>query len=326
MNLNINSIEELLFVPHLYKVTETLKVALSLNIFEKIGKDSIDLNDLSLRVNCDSNRLEIILDLLINLNIINYDNNKYSNSNLVIKYLTSKESIGEYLLYISDSDYKLNNVMSYLNCNKNCAYIKRKRDNTLYMDAMEQGNKYIAYYLVKKVKLDNHKKFLDLGCGSGIFSSVIQKFYKDLHITCYDKEEILRIKKSNILNSNSNIKLMAGDFIKDNIIENYDYILLSNVLHFYNQEQIKYILKKMYKSLLNKGKLIMVDVFRDRSEIMNTLYTLEWFSNNACFITSKALEELLIECGYFKIECNKVPNSFYEIITAEKISKDNYNE
>jgi len=122
----------------------------------------------------------------------------------------------------------------------------------------------IKYYKFFLDNIEYGSKVLDVGCGYGMISYKIAKKAKFVVGIDIDENGINYAKKNY---SQKNIEYLVADVLKYDFKENFDYIVLSNVLE-HIKERVKFLisLKKLSKTLLIRVPMI------DRSWI--TIYTM----------------------------------------------------
>lgn len=315
MKIEIKDINDLMMLPHLYKITETLKIAIYLNIFSVLSNRKLSIAEIENA--CKVESLRPILELLCKMELLHVKSGYYYNSEIAEKYLCNNMNLCHFLFYSSNSNYNIEKMKCILKIGgserHNLSHIE------LYMKAMDEGNKYIAQSVFRKLKIKGEKSLLDLGCGSGIFSITFAKYNPLLKIVGVDKADVLEITKKNIAahGMSKQLKVLAGDFCTMEIEGKYDYILLSNVLHFYQKESIRGIVERIQKNLKPGGTIAIVDIFSDREYFMNALYSLEWLSNGVCFANTPDMYSILSDCNYSEVEIRPIRNSYSNLIMAK---------
>ncbi|MEQ8526097.1 class I SAM-dependent methyltransferase [Gracilimonas sp.] len=128
------------------------------------------------------------------------------------------------------------------------------------------------------------EKWVDLGCGSGLFSyALAQILSKDSHILMVDKVNQAPIKSSV---HGIHLEFLQMDFSKQQLPKDeYDGILMANSLHYVKNK--KTFIQKLTHHLSENGRLVIV----------------EYGTNNAnpwipYPITLRQLEELFKEEGF----------------------------
>jgi ubiquinone/menaquinone biosynthesis C-methylase UbiE len=168
----------------------------------------------------------------------------------------------------------------------------RNWDNKTWLSS----KKYISTFnnfLKSKIRLNKNTKILDIGCGRAYIISSLQKKYnfkeKPIGIDVIKNENI----KKNIIFSKSD----ALTFLRKTN-KKFDLILIKQTIHFFNKNQIKFLISRAKTKLHKKGKLLIFSLKTKNNQI-------------ACFEKMKInlnkslkKDELL-----FKIIKNKLKNS-----------------
>ena len=117
------------------------------------------------------------------------------------------------------------------------------------------SKKYIVNFnkfLENKIKLNENKKILDIGCGRANIISSLQKKYKfkrkPIGIDVIKHKEL----KRNIIFK----KVNAIDFLKRDKIK-YDLIIIKQSIHFFSEKKINILLNLLKKRLNDKGVLLI---------------------------------------------------------------------
>ena len=168
----------------------------------------------------------------------------------------------------------------------------RNWDNKTWLSS----KKYISTFnnfLKSKVILNKDTKILDIGCGRANIISFLQKKYKFKEKPIgIDVVKNDNIKKNIIFNKSDALAFLR----KTN--KKFDLILIKQTIHFFNKNQIKFLISKVKTKLHKKGKLLIFSLKTKNNQI-------------ACFKKMKInlnkslkKDELL-----FKIIKNKLKNS-----------------
>ncbi len=119
--------------------------------------------------------------------------------------------------------------------------------------------------VIRTIKLKGVKSLLDLGGGPGTYSLAFAK--KKINVTLMDLPDTLKISKRLIKEAGpqKNITLLPGDFMKDNLGNNYDIVFISQIFHAYSVEECLSILRKSYNSLAPGGKVVVQEFYLDET-------------------------------------------------------------
>ena len=96
------------------------------------------------------------------------------------------------------------------------------------------------------------RKLLDFGGGHGLYALAFKELNPELDACVFDLPQVIEVAKKFVGNR---VKLIAGDFTKDEIGSGYDIIFASDVFYRPREELIQ-ILKKVHASLSDDGTLI----------------------------------------------------------------------
>ena len=121
----------------------------------------------------------------------------------------------------------------------------------------------VAKKLIKKFKLTNKSRILDIGCGKGFLLFEIKKILKNIKIEGID------ISKHAIKNSKKEVKkyLKRIDINKYKFKSKYDLIISINTLHNLEIDDLSKVVKKIVK--FSKNSYIAVEGYRNIEELFN---------------------------------------------------------
>jgi 1-acyl-sn-glycerol-3-phosphate acyltransferase len=199
----------------------------------------------------------------------------------------------------------------------------------------------LEWYLRVKVRLENYyevfhsliprnAKVLDLGCGYGFLSYMLQFSSKDRIITGvdYDADKIETAKYGYL--KSDRLNFIEGD-VNCVDVAGYDTIVISDVLHYLTAENQEALIKRCVEALPLNGKLIVRDGDADLKERHKGTKLTEWFSINVLkfnkatekvsFISSSLLKQWL---SSYEVFVNKIDDTQYTsnvIFVIQKLSK-----
>ena len=157
----------------------------------------------------------------------------------------------------------------------------------------------VAKKLIKKFKLTNNSKILDIGCGKGFLLFEIKKILKNINIEGVD------ISKHAIKDSKKEVKkyLKRIDITKFKFKHKYDLIISINTLHNLEINNLSRVIKKIVK--FSKKSYIAVEGYRNIEELFNlqcwALTANTFFSKNEWIWFLKNLNyDRNLEVIYFK--------------------------
>lgn len=179
----------------------------------------------------------------------------------------------------------------------------------------------LEWYMRVKLKLENYYDFfhkqlpgkgniLDIGCGYGFMTYMLSFLSQERHITGIDYDEEKIRTANNCPAKNDKISFVAADIFSYSM-SMYDAIILSDVLHYFNEEKQEQLIEKCIRHLNTGGRLIIRDADSAlKKRHLGTRYT-EFFSTKTgfnkmkerrLFFTSREKITAIVERHNLKIE------------------------
>ena len=131
-------------------------------------------------------------------------------------------------------------------------------------------------------------KVLDLGSGLGGSSIFLAK--RGFRVKCLDRDKdvIEAIKKENPKINAINKDILEFDFPKNE----YDLVLILNVLHFFNLKDIKFIIKRVMDSL-RVGGLLYLEVFSTKDSLYKKFLKISPETSGTTFSVNKEKQNFI---------------------------------
>jgi ubiquinone/menaquinone biosynthesis C-methylase UbiE len=123
----------------------------------------------------------------------------------------------------------------------------------------------LAKKIIKKYKLNNNSKILDVGCGKGFLAYEIKRIIKSEYI--YGTDISTYAKKNALKDFKNNIKIhnLTNKFLYKN--NYFDLVLCTNVLHNLRIEEIVLALQEINR--ISKKQFVCVESYRNEKEQFN---------------------------------------------------------
>jgi SAM-dependent methyltransferase len=124
----------------------------------------------------------------------------------------------------------------------------------------------VAPVLAVRLPLPGRSRLLDVGGGTGIYSVELLRANPDLRAAVWDRPEVLKVARESAAGSGveGRLELLPGDMFADPIPPGgCDVILLSNVLHDWDEAECRALVRKCADALSPGGLLVVHDVFLD---------------------------------------------------------------
>nr|AUN35625.1 1-acyl-sn-glycerol-3-phosphate acyltransferase [uncultured bacterium] len=159
-------------------------------------------------------------------------------------------------------------------------------------------------------------KILDIGCGNGFLCYMLNFASPERNVMGIDYDEEKIETANNCFSRNSNINFGAAD-IATYQMDNYDAIVMADILHYLQPEQQKLVIEKCIRHLNPNGIIVIRDGDKDLEERHKGTKMTEFFSTKFFKFNKTTEQGLSFLSGKFisqvaadqKMECNKIDNT-----------------
>ncbi len=126
--------------------------------------------------------------------------------------------------------------------------------------------KNVAPYLATKIPLADAKTFLDIGGGTGIYTIASLQENPHLKGIVFDRPEVLKVaaEMAEAYGVADRLQCQPGDMFRDELPK-ADILLLSNILHDWDEPDCRSLVQRCSATLPSKGRLLIHDVFLNDS-------------------------------------------------------------
>lgn len=283
---SLNYIQELAYA---FEKSFTLLSASDNGIFNALGDESLEAKEVAERCELDARATERLLNGLAALEIIEKHGQEFKNSELSKRFLL--EGSDEYL-GIMNHTADLLESWSHLN---DCLKSGKPKDNQsieeksqewveAYVDASHWKAQNEAKDIIAKIDLRNVKKVLDLGAGTGQYAIELVRAKPDIEAVIFDYPSVTKLAEKHLDNCNmrDKIKILSGDFMKDDIGSGYDLVILSSVIHDLSIWDNVKLLQRVYDSMNIEGQVVINEIIIDDNRISplnSAMYSLNMLVN-----------------------------------------------
>jgi hypothetical protein len=253
--------------------------ACKLNLFDHLQEPK-SAKQLANQLSLNENKLLILLDALHYANFLEKNSNLYK-VNSLSEFLTENnpESLkyaclnwsDEHLIAWQHLDFSIKTGKSSFEEIYKKPFFDYLNDNPeklhSYHKAMYQYAKDDYKMLPDVIDFSKHKSLMDVGGGYGALIGIIKKKNPNLECILFDLPKVIE----NV--SIPNVKKIGGSFF-DKIPYQSESIILSRVLHDWNNEKAILILKNCFEALTRNGTLYVIENCEDKVKIDLSLLSL----------------------------------------------------
>ncbi len=130
-----------------------------------------------------------------------------------------------------------------------------------FIAAMHMRATHQAPAIVKLINLKGVKRVLDVGGGSGVFSMAFVRARKGITAVVFDLPNVINLTKGYIETENLGnlISVVGGDYTVDPLVNGFDLVFMSAIIHSNSAEINKQLFRKAYEALNPNGRLVVLD-------------------------------------------------------------------
>jgi acetylserotonin N-methyltransferase len=195
----------------------------------------------------------------------------------------------------------------------------------LISDYMHAHSVTSAAGLARRVDLSDASHVLDVGGGSGCFSIALTRRYPQLRCTIFDLPPVAELVASRAAAEgvSARVAVRGGDFFVDSWPTGHDVVLLSNILHDWEEERCVELLRRAYVSLPRSGRVLVHEMLLDDGadhDLDAASFSLQMvIGTRGKQLTAAALRDMLARAGFVSIS---FVNSLGNFWTAQAEKQD----
>lgn len=258
-----------------------VSAACKLNLFDKVYNGQNTLDKLISKNNWDTKTLSFLLDFLLDENYLVFTDKKEFCLNEKSDLLREENTTGLYHACLNWSeehlsawqhlDYSVRTGKSAFEKIYEDSYFNYISHSPLKLDHYHKAmNEYaLDDYagLPDLINFSNHLSVMDVGGGYGALIAKIKQKHSDVNCFLFDLEKVL----ANV--THAAIEKVKGDFFKE-IPPISEALILSRVIHDWNDEKAKIILKNSFAALPQNGTLYLIENCTDQLDRKLSLLSL----------------------------------------------------
>jgi predicted O-methyltransferase YrrM len=177
-----------------------------------------------------------------------------------------------------------------------------------FTSAMDSRGAYLAPAFARSVDFSEYRRLLDIGGASGIYSAAVVQKHEHMSASILEKPPVDKVTRYSINKRKmaNRLSVITGDMFTEDLPKGFDAHLYSNVLHDWDSDDVKTLLKKSYDSLLDGGMLLIHDAHINGEktgpiEIAEYSVLLMSSTRGKCY-SVKEMKDMLICAGFLNIE------------------------
>ncbi|MFO7568746.1 MAG: class I SAM-dependent methyltransferase [Smithellaceae bacterium] len=255
-----------------YQKTAALQAAIQLDIFTTIGDQSSGADDIAKRSGASARGIRILCDFLCVIGLLKKESNLYFLSADAKRLLDRKSP---YCLADIIDFYAAPEVVSrvmtdpsgYVRAGGAAGMANVSPDNPVWVRFAQAmvpfasvTAKRTAAYIARRAM--NPRRILDVAAGHGLYGIEAAATVQEAVVTAMDWASVLDVAKRNAASAGvaDRYRTITGNVFEIDWGENYDLILLPNILHHFDRPGCVQLLGRAKKSLNPGGSVFVIDM------------------------------------------------------------------
>jgi ubiquinone/menaquinone biosynthesis C-methylase UbiE len=250
-----------------YWESRIFMTAIELGLFTTLGKTWASGEDVARKLNASERGTGILLRALTAMELVEHDNGRYRNGDLVNTYLNASNDSyrGGSFLHLAHLWHRWSDLTEIVRSGV-LPPDREQRNEQQYHDfilAMHHNKIDHVRAKVPSFDLEGTKRLLDLGGGSGVISLAITEHHPEITCVVFDLAPALKVARKVLPEDllDDRILLQEGDFYTDDLGSGYDRVMVSAIIHMMGPDEIKMLFSKIHGAIKPGGKLILRDFF-----------------------------------------------------------------
>ena len=271
-------------------INRALRTAVKLEVFTHLDKNSLTGEEIKNALKLNGRGISDFLDTLVGMELLNRNGNgkdaRYSNTTEVSLFLVKNSPyyIGwwfDWIVRVHEQTWEaLDEALKTGKPQRQDIKDTGKHLFELSYESEEKGRAFIEGMNFAQMASFNDfaKKFdfsyntlCDIGGANGLFSILVAEQNKHMEFITFDLPVLEPYARKKIEESglSDRISVVSGDFFKDDFPK-ADMITMGNILHDWNLEEKKLLIKKAYDALPEGGALVVIESIIDDERRKNT--------------------------------------------------------
>ncbi|PWR74547.1 methyltransferase [Methanospirillum stamsii] len=303
--------------------------AIELGIFQELSNWK-STEELVKKLNINQKNAEVFLNSLVSLDLIEKKNGSFKNLPAVEEFFAEKndkylgDSFLSYYDYYNMSSTQICELVrngpgdgEMPNINSEDLWTEHAR---LTVNFLRAGMAQLAIRHVSSLpEYPTFRRMLDLGCGTGVFGTLITMNHPSMKAVLFDRPAVLRVAQEVIdeYEMGDRVQVTGGDYICDPIGENYDLVWASETLNFAG-EHLDTVIKKIFNALNPGGVYVSLsdgmtdERTKPKEMIMGTLMTALY--GNDVGMSEGVIANAMIKSGFASVQSRTVKTPIGEMV------------
>lgn len=307
---------DLMGLANAYSESQVLLAASELDVFTVIGGKGPTAGEIARKCGAKTEGVHLLLNALVGLGLLTLREGRYRNTPLSRRHLDRKspEAVTN-LLWLLQHHWQDWTQLPRALRKSRPGWGMTTRSPTFrrrFSLAMHERSHVLAGPTVDTIRLPPEaKRFLDLGGGPGSYAIALAQRFPQLKGVVLDQTVSVTRELIKKYRLDKRLTVRRGSIFQADLGTGYDAVLISNVIHVFNERENRRLLKRVREALRPSGKVFIVEFFLDDSRTKppkSSVFSLMMFlftATGQCYSWSET-EEWLKGVGFGRFKRHSV--------------------
>ena len=271
--MNYHSPEKVLKLARDFMDCRILLTGAELDLFTLLGRERLDLKGVADRTGTRTRGLAVLLDALAAMGLLNKEGGLYSCPDDVRRVLSADSPVSVLPMVLHCvSLWERWSCLTEIVRGAECEFsppFQKIDELRAFIGAMHVVAAPLAPGIVSAVNPGGSRMLLDVGGASGTYTIAFLETAAGMKATLFDRPPVVamareRLEKAGLLDR---VKLVAGDFYRDEFPSGHDLAFISAIIHQNSREQNRDLFGKVFRALVKGGRVVIRDHVMDEDRV-----------------------------------------------------------
>jgi SAM-dependent methyltransferase len=308
-----------------FQISQALKAAIQLDIFTKIGEGTNEVSTLAKSIGASERGTRILCDYMTVHGFLTKENGRYGLTQESGLFLNKKSpayfgSVANFI--VSEAHAASFGALAEAVRKGGCALAMG--DNTKPKDEFWVPTAEFVAVLIGAAE-GKPCKVLDIAAGHGMYGITVARRNPKAEIVALDWPAVLQVAQENAKKFavSDRHSVRPGSAFETDFGDGYDYVLLTNILHHFDEPTCEKLLRRVHAALKPGGKAIIVEFVPNEDRVsppMAAGFSLVMLANTDAgdAYTFSQYERMTRNTGYARASLHPVPEMPQQVVVAEK--------
>jgi C-methyltransferase len=320
-----------------YKRTSLLRTAVELGVFDAVHEGAGTAAAVAERAGADPRGMRILLDALAAVGLLTADGERYALAEGAADVLVSSAPgyLGD-MTRVVVSRFEWDSLGRLADAVRNGGTVEEQNAETPGFAYWETFAEFASAVTLPTAAVmgdllepwaagHDPLSILDVACGHGLYGFTLARRFQQARVTGLDWDNVLPITEKHAveLGVHDRTGFIAGDMFEVDYQGPHDLVLVTNVLHHFDEQRCTELLTRAAQALRPGGRLGVVSFVRDGSPAEDpepylfSILMLSWTAAGEVH-SQQAHHDMITAAGFTNIVQRQVPGLPFHVLVAER--------